>query len=399
MPTAPTEPEGFEPPPVDASRGETEGLDEEAEVRPSAELDSDQEAEAAFAPPEIPQALLEAKRGIEQGLQERGAEAAAAGALAVDAFHEMGNIQGVALGSVPPAGSATRAVTHEPGTPALTVYTLEPMREDDVRSALVDRIGVRAAAAEDEIPLHVVPTGIIEAAPHRFKLRPAPGGISVGHFKVTAGTLGCLSFGRSAPRNGRVLILSNNHVVANTNNAAIGDCVCQPGTADGGSCPADQVAVLERFVPIVFGGAPNYIDCATAWAWPDRVRKELMYLSSGAPTYFNVNNTPLAAYWGMPVGKTGRTTQLTSGFVSATGASLWVNYGGVSAWFTDQIEITGYTAAFGAGGDSGSLIWTWDAARRPVGLLFATATIGTIPKTFANRIDRVMAGLDIWLWA
>jgi hypothetical protein len=257
---------------------------------------------------------------------------------------------------------------------------------------------VRAAAAEDEIPLHVVPTGIIEALPHRFRLRPAPGGISVGHFKVTAGTLGCLSFGRSTPRNGRVLILSNNHVLANSNNAAIGDCVCQPGTADGGSCPADQVAVLERFVPMVFGGAPNYIDCATAWAWPDRVRKELMYLSAGVPTYFNFNNTPLAAYWGMPVGKTGRTTQLTSGYVSATGASLWVNYGGLQAWFTDQIEITGYTAAFSAGGDSGSLIWTWDAARRPVGLLFAGATIGTIPKTFANRIDRVMSGLDIWLW-
>jgi hypothetical protein len=396
--SAPTEPEGFEPPPVEPSRGETEGLGEEVEVQPSADLAPELEAAALLPPPEIPEALLTAKRGVEQALQERGAQAAAEGARSLDAFREMGNIQGVAIGSVPPAGAGARAATHEPGTPALTVYTLEPMREDEVRSALVDGIGVRAAAAEDEIPLHVVPTGIIEALPHRFRLRPAPGGISVGHFKVTAGTLGCLSFGRSAPRNGRVLILSNNHVLANSNNAAIGDCVCQPGTADGGSCPADQVAVLERFVPMVFGGAPNYIDCATAWAWPDRVRKELMYLSAGVPTYFNVNNIPLAAYWGMPVGKTGRTTQLTSGYVSATGASLWVNYGGLQAWFTDQIEITGYTAAFSAGGDSGSLIWTWDAARRPVGLLFAGATIGTIPKTFANRIDRVMSGLDIWLW-
>jgi hypothetical protein len=242
--------------------------------------------------------------------------------------------------------------------------------------------------------LHVVPTGIIDALPHRFRLRPTPGGMSVGHFKITAGTVGCLAFGRTSPRNARVLILSNNHVLANSNNAAYGDCICQPGPADGGTCPADQIAILERFTPITFGGAANYVDCATAWAWPDRVRTDLVYLAGGVPNYFRISNSPVAPYLGMPVGKSGRTTQVTSGRVTAIGASLWVNYNGSYAWFTDQIAVQAYSGDFSLGGDSGSTIWTWDTARRPIGLLFAGGT-GT---TFANRIDRVLTALDIWLY-
>ena len=45
-------------------------------------------------------------------------------------------------------------------------------------------------------------------------MRPAPGGISVGHFAITAGTPGCFARGRTAPRSNRVLMLSNNHVLA-----------------------------------------------------------------------------------------------------------------------------------------------------------------------------------------
>ena len=126
-----------------------------------------------------------------------------------------------------------------------------------------------------------------------FRIRPAPGGVSVAHYKVTAGTLGCLAVGRSSPRNSRLLMLSNNHVIANSNNAAYGDCICQPGPYDGGTCPADQIATLERFVPIQYGGATNYVDCATGWCWPDRVRRELAYLSGGSLYYFRTQ-TPVA---------------------------------------------------------------------------------------------------------
>ena len=46
---------------------------------------------------------------------------------------------------------------------------------------------------------------------------------------------------------------------------------------------------------------------------------------------------------------------------------------------------------FSQGGDSGSLIWTWNNQRLPVGLLFA----GGGELTFANKIDNVLRALDI----
>src|SRR5439155_937308 len=56
------------------------------------------------------------------------------------------------------------------------------------------------------------------------RIRPAPGGVSIGHVQITAGTLGVL-----ARRNGRPVILSNNHVLANQNAGRVGDPIRQPG--------------------------------------------------------------------------------------------------------------------------------------------------------------------------
>lgn len=331
--------------------------------------------------------LLEIKRAIEDRMRANAGQAAAASS--VESLSGEGNIQGVAIG----AGDSGGDTSAEPGMPALTVYVAEPSSVDEVKSAIVDSMGV-AAAASDGVPIHVVVTGIIDAQPHRFRMRPAPGGVSVGHFRITAGTIGCLSSGRSAPRNARLMVLSNNHVLANTNAGAFGDCICQPGPIDGGRCPQDQIAILERFVPINFTGGINFVDCATGWAWPDRVRRELVFLSGGSPSLFRIGGNPVAPVLGMLVGKSGRTTQLKQGRITGLGATVRVNYGGGRvALFQDQIAITGTSAPFSAGGDSGSSIWTWNPQRSPVGLLFA----GGGNVTFANRMTRVVAALDIRL--
>ena len=334
---------------------------------------------------ESPSAVLDAKAAIEEQLdQQVGGEATA---LALDALSDAGNIQGVGVGIGDEISSLAAGAS--PGVSTLTVFVAEPVSTEMVRSVLVDSLGVKAAG--DEVPIEVVVTGVIEAQPHRFRARPAPGGISVGHFRITAGTLGCLGVGRSAPRNNRIMILSNNHVLADVNAGTAGDCVSQPGLADGGSCPGDQVAVLERFVPISFSSA-NFVDCATAWCWPDRVRRELVYLSGVNPTHFRIGNTPMAPAVGLPVGKSGRTTQLTKGRITAVGATVNVNMGaGRVAQFRDQMSIQGDSGAFSQGGDSGSVIWHWAQGVRPVGLLFA----GGGGTTFANRMDRVLAAVDI----
>ncbi|MGH7486795.1 MAG: hypothetical protein ACREMY_14515, partial [bacterium] len=95
------------------------------------------------------------------------------------------------------------------------------------------------------------------------RIRPAEGGYSAGHVAITAGTIATCVYDIlpggtvSPPSHGigippRYYILSNNHVLANSNAAAPGDPILQPGPFDGGTDPADRIARLSRFIPITF---------------------------------------------------------------------------------------------------------------------------------------------------
>src|SRR5881394_2951421 len=77
----------------------------------------------------------------------------------------------------------------------------------------------------------------------------------------------CCWSGRDAL--GRVYILSNNHVLANSNGATIGDPEYQPGPYDGGTS-ADQIATLTDFQVISFASnGSNTIDAAIALSSTD----------------------------------------------------------------------------------------------------------------------------------
>src|SRR6185369_9726160 len=90
--------------------------------------------------------------------------------------------------------------------------------------------------------------------------RPLVIGCSIGHFKITAGTLGCFVRDRST---GEILILSNNHVLANENSAIAGDAIIQPGDFDGGKKSTDTIGKLRSFVRLKKTGK-NLVDCAVA---------------------------------------------------------------------------------------------------------------------------------------
>jgi hypothetical protein len=299
-------------------------------------------------------------------------------------------IVGVGIGLPDPGQAALNLGT--PGEPVLTIFTESEMPEQAMMNCLAQVAGTSALSS---MPVQQVPIGVVDAYSHRARHRPAPGGVSVGHVSVTAGTLGSRAIGLTAPWSNRHLILSNNHVLANSNAARVNDSIVQPGVADGGRHPADQIAVLARWVPINFGGAANLVDAAFAWAWHERIRGEQYYLSGGAPRYYRTGTVPLPAALGMLVGKSGRTTGLTQGRVTQIGVSVNVNYGaGRVALFRNQIAIRSVNNnPFSAGGDSGSLIWQWAAGLRPVGLLFA----GGGGTTFANPIGSVLAALNIRL--
>ncbi len=384
----------FDEPPTE-EHGNDEAFDEDAEEEefdePSAR-DLAGDAEDATESPEqaleeYDESLLEAFDAVEQALASGVSSMATEGVRAESAYEGGGNIVGVGLGT-------SEDCLAEPGASALNVYVVEPTNEDEVRRALVDNMAVHAASDESDLPINIIHTGEIEAQSHRFRLRPSPNGISVAHRRVTAGTQGVLCRGRRRPRRRRLMILSNNHVIANSNSARFGDPILQPGPADGGRMPRDRIAILERFVPIDFRGRANFVDCATGWASPSRVQRKFVYLRGGRRRFFRVGRRPVRCRRDMVVGKSGRTTQLRRGMITDCNATIRVNYGrGRVALFRDQIAIRGLRGPFSAGGDSGSLVWQWNRTRPPVGLLFA----GGGGFTFANKIGRVLRALDVSL--
>ena len=91
----------------------------------------------------------------------------------------------------------------------------------------------------------------------------------------------------------------------------------------------------------------------------------------------------------MVVRKSGRTTRLTEGRITATDVTLRVGYSDGFLVFTDQFLVTGVRTGFSGPGDSGSLIV--DAENHAVGLLFAGSPFTTV----ANRWSNVAKALKI----
>ena len=210
---------------------------------------------------------------------------------------------------------------------------------------------------------------------HR-KVRPAMGGLSIGHYAITAGTLGCL-----VKRGTDTLILSNNHVLANENRGVQGDPILQPGKFDGGKEDKDVIAQLESFVKVE-AEETNTVDAALGLPYDVRdVTPEILNIGRLRGTR--------AADLDEKVMKSGRTTRVTNGVVQDISATLRVGYATGSFLFTDQMIIRGDKGAFSAGGDSGALIADYQG--NAVGLLFAGSPFFTV----ANKIENVQTALRV----
>lgn len=103
----------------------------------------------------------------------------------------------------------------------------------------------------DGIKTDVIEVGLMQAqvnSSSRDFWRPViPAGVSIAHYMVTAGTFGTLVYDAG----GTAYILSNNHVLANSNDALINDPILQPGATDGGTS-SDSVAVLHRYAKLSY---------------------------------------------------------------------------------------------------------------------------------------------------
>lgn len=264
------------------------------------------------------------------------------------------------------------------------------------------------------VKIDVIEVGELRALQSRTnRWRPAPGGVSIGHYKITAGTLGSIVRDRST---GQRLILSNNHVIANSNDADPGDLILQPGPIDGGSTAEDSIAHLERFCPIEFATEPGSCDVADTYARVGNTvagwlgSKHRLNTLQSDPQAVNLVDAAVArpindsdvldeiieigsvqdtetGYLGMSVRKSGRTTSFTTGQISLINATVEINYGGDrTARFENQLV----SGPMSQGGDSGSLIVAGDSLRA-VGLLFA----GSAQSTIFNPIQAVLDCLEV----
>ena len=232
------------------------------------------------------------------------------------------------------------------------------------------------------LSVDVIKVGKITMSQNDGRYRPVPCGFSVGHPNITAGTLGCL-----VEKDGKHYILSNNHVLANSNAAGEGDPIIQPGRRDDGVSPDDNIATLEPYSEIDFSG-DNHIDAAIALvgdAGQTLVEPEIIDI--GTPS-----SDPCLASIGQIVRKSGRTTGHTVGVVEAISEDIAVDFGRRRVSFVEQIAVKSIGSdSFGDRGDSGSLILDYGTLA-PVALLFAVSDSGLI---FANPIKTVLDYYDV----
>lgn len=315
------------------------------------------------------------------------------------------NVVGVGKGYKLVRGEST-------GQPAAVVLVRKKYARGDLRRAAIVPRRIGGAVSD------VIEVGDIRllGTERTGTQRPASPGVSIGHYKVSAGTFGAVVRDRAS---GEALILSNNHVLANLTNgadgrAAVGDPILQPGLYDGGNKDSAVIGNLRRFVPIqrqsiapvcriarlfesmlnrAIGVArpqyrvqvwrenelPNLVDCAVAApVAPEAVADDILEVGAIA----GIKEVTPA----MTVKKSGRSSGLTASFVLATNVTLKVgmSYSEYGV-FADQI----LAGPMSMPGDSGSLVLSDD--NFAVGLLFA----GSEQATMFTPIGRVLDALNV----
>ncbi len=211
------------------------------------------------------------------------------------------------------------------------------------------------------------------------KLRPAPGGVSVGHPDGTAGTLTCAVLDNKTLE--VIGGLSNNHVCAldwgTFHDGKVGDPTLQPGPYDGGVVGTDDIGTLLKYIP-VSASQDNTIDAAVFAS----SQLERIVLDVGKPS-FSVD--PVV---GRNVIKSGRTSGINYGKVTDVNATITVDGG--TGWgsctFRDQVIIE---PAILQPGDSGSWIGNIDTYNT-VGLGFAgsdTLAVANKALTVENLLN------------
>jgi hypothetical protein len=256
---------------------------------------------------------------------------------------------------------------------------------------------------EEGGPYPVIPPPAFgTGAERRKRMRPAPGGCSIGGAGVTAGTLGMNVIDN---KTGKRATLSNNHVLANVDKNPPGTAVYQPGIYDGAT-PADMLNVLLRAVPIKFAKPPNFeqpsmiVDAALSGNGNDADLDPSILDIGIVKEIVDVNANPYA-YSNNQIQRSSRTTFYTGGTFKTFNTSVKVLYEDNPdpslrkiACFLYQI-VCNTDCQGGDSGDIGCLVLGASAPIKAFGLFFAA---NPAQRTgIANPLPEVFKQLDISL--
>lgn len=271
-----------------------------------------------------------------------------------------------------------------PSERALRIYVRKKLPQSSLSAREIVPKAINGVSTD------VITVGDIVALTHNSFAHPRPTqcGVSVGHYQVSAGTLGCLVKRINATTDERY-ILSNNHVLANCNHACIGDPILHPGSRDGGNL-SNPIAELTEFEELhAVGSRVNMMDAAIAKVLNcDEVLPEIRVIGAVQQPEF----VSLQELQGRQVCKYGRTTGLTRGTVGDVSADILVTYhNDMRAHFQEQITIDWGNEPFSKEGDSGSLIVDC-ATQRPIALLFAG---GSKAGSYATPIKQIITRFQI----
>lgn len=271
------------------------------------------------------------------------------------------------------------------GRLALVFYVASkrPEAELDGREAVPSAIEFRT---EKDQRLRKVATDVVESPPAHFELdpedrhRPVPGGVS-GGINGSTGTIGGWVWDST---DDTIVMLSNHHVLGHT----AGSDVLQPGTADGGSLPADKIGDVKRGI-VRSTVVTNTVDCAIAS--PDSSDVYSLEVHDIGPAVYAVEVPVLD----MLVEKYGQTTEHTFGQIIDADYSTTVD----GFPFDDciRLEPVSPSTDWSAGGDSGSVVFAQEpisagsTIKPAVGLHFAGGGIYGV----ACKIQNVFSALTL----
>jgi hypothetical protein len=226
-----------------------------------------------------------------------------------------------------------------------------------------------------------------------------------------SGTLGALLEDNTH----RQYLLSNNHVLARSDQATLGDNIVQPGLIDNNCTPNGDgpgtlvVGSLTGWLPL--SSVSTNVDAAIAQVAAHTVsptgnilelgaRQPDGSLASAPPGVSSTGGRGEPAGLQMKVAKSGRTTGLTCAAVSALDLDIKVDYFTdcaetkpyLTKTFTNQLGISGNQ--FSDAGDSGALVVDAGTAE-PVGLFFAGgADAAGVGQAVANPVGDVLSELS-----